>query len=909
MCFAKRLTAVFVALVLAFPMCLCAVASTATVTVSGTYTVDTNVSYSKLSVASGQVSNTVTGYSVAFSPDDGYMPMVFNANAGGVADLKSQYSTATGSKYGYDVVGVINGSFFTTDTGDLVGLNISNGKIVCATAGYVDEVVAFGSDGSMDIVTSNLGYKLYINGNLAEGALRAINKKRQYDTTSPDKIFYYDTSAGTSAGTTVSSYEVICQKQNNGELSVGSTLFAKVVEVKANTYGTSFESDSSVFSDKFVLSVKTDSAYASYLKDLKSGDDIAISVSENNTGAKAVMEKANSAITNVGWLVKDGVDRTRIDETIGTHSVTYEACWSAFGQKADGSYVFFVSGAKFLTYGGVTLRDVADYMMSQGCVNVIRMDGGGSSAMYLKKTSSGSAGYTLSGARSVADSIMIVKKSSVVDSTLVETLKSAITDAKALVAEYPDAEYSALIAQAEQLASSDTPVSGDVRAMISKLSGKDRLAGAIELVSDVNYYDYGEETLVSLRENYEKAKGLLFASDAEASEVQKTASLLISGYNDPLATVISTGCSYTATEPTRTDSFVDDGVRLTDGAKCKSSASAAVYSGWGGASLDPAITVDLGSVAESDVYTVYVASMSSWGIPCPNSLKIEASQNGSEFITVGSSDVVVNRQSDGASGTSRTNYYSFTVRSDTIISARYIRFTVDGNNHTWIDEVEVARSNSSAGTATENPIFINGINEILTEGDCHIFTSGFGTVTSATANHINTVALVLKYSGEGDKYTVSAVETYSDSAPDITLASDELLLACHSDSTIPSSVENASLVSALAVGDAVNVFGITPDSTALPLAPCAAKIVSDDNTGDNEGGDTDEPTEPEYILGDVNGDDTVDSADCLLVKRAVLNNYLLSPEEKQRADANTDTKITLLDYLLIKRITIGTFVI
>ena len=165
----------------------------------------------------------------------------------------------------------------------------------------------------MNIVTSKLDYKLYINGELAENALRGINKKRQYDTTSPEKIFYYDTSAGVSAGTTVSSYEVICQKQNNSELAVGGTLFAKVLEVKSNTYGTKFESSSSAFSDKFVLSVKVGSDYAKYLKDLKSGDDIAIAVSETNASAKSVMENANSVITNVGWLVKNGEDRTRID--------------------------------------------------------------------------------------------------------------------------------------------------------------------------------------------------------------------------------------------------------------------------------------------------------------------------------------------------------------------------------------------------------------------------------------------------------------------------------------------------------------------------------------------------------------------------------------------------------------------
>ena len=115
---------------------------------------------------------------------------------------------------------------------------------------------------------------------------------------------------------------------------------------------------------------------------------------------------------------------------------------------------------------------------------------------------------------------------------------------------------------------------------------------------------------------------------------------------------------------------------------------------------------------------------------------------------------------------------------------------------------------------------------------------------------------------------------------------------------------------ALAVGDSVNVYGITPDSDALPLAPCAARITSDDgeNGGDNGGDDSgDTPTEPDYILGDTNGDSSVDSADVLLVKRAILNNYLLSLEEKQRADINSDSKITFLDYLLVKRITSGTY--
>lgn len=906
MSFVKKLTAFYMAFIMLASCCVFASADTATVTVSGTYTVDTGVSYSKLSVKSGQNSSTVTGYSIEFSPDDGYFPMVFSSNAGDVDNLQTQYSVATG-KYGYDVAGVVNGSFFTTETGNLVGLNISNGRIVCGHSGYTDEVVAFGSDGSMNVVTSCLEYKLFIDGEEIPDAIRYINKKHENDTTYPEKVFYYDTSCGTSSGTAVSGYEVICQKQNNTDLIVGGTLFAKVVEVKENTYGTQFETDSGVQSDKFVLFVKSDSSYAQYLKDLQAGDDIAISVTETNASAREVMENANSAITNVGWLVKDGVDRTRIDETIGTHSVTYEARWTAFGQKEDGSYVFFVSDGTFLSYGGVTLRDVADYMISKGCVNVIRMDGGGSSAMYLKKTSSGSAGYTMSGMRSVADSILIVKKSSAADDTLTNALNSAIESAKATVEAYPDETLSATIAEAEALAASGDIVAGDARKMIIRLSGKDELFDAISLVSGVSYYDYSESALSAIRDNYELARELYFASDADTATVQSVASILKTNYYQPLRTVVSEGKSYTTTAPNRTDgTFDDDGIRLTDGAKCTSAASTNVYSGWS-SGVDPVITVDLGEAVESDSYTVYTCSMSSWGIPLGNSVAVSVSDNGSDWTDIGSCADVTYRQSNGVTGTGRTNYYSFTVKADTVQTARYVKFSVDGNNHTWIDEVEVALTDDSAGSAIENPIYINGINEIITEGDCHVFTSAFGTVTAENANHIYTTNVILKATDEENKYTVKSISVQNGTAEDITLASDEMLLACHSDSTIPSSVANQSLLSALTADDTLYVFGATPESTTLGLAAYARAATEQDEDGgttDGEGGSTDETIET--ILGDVNNDSAVDSLDYVLVKRACYKTYLLSLEEKQRADVDKNAKINAVDYLLIKRITFGT---
>lgn len=844
--FAKRLTAFVIVAVMLATSCVIVNAATASVSVNGTYTVDTGVSYSKLSITSGQNGNTVTGVSLEFDPADGYFPMVFAPYAGSANLLSDYYSVAT-NKYGYDVAGIINGSFFDMDTEQLIGLNISNGRVSCAHSGYSGEVVAFDTDGNMDIVQSCLDYKLFIDGKEVPDAIRYINKRYENDTWGLDKIFYYDTSCGTIADTTVAGYEVVCEKVNNSDLMVGGTLFGKVVSVGTDTYGTKFESDSSKVSNKFVLFVKTDSSYAQYLKDLKAGDDVAIAVNETVADSKAIMEKANSVITNVGWLVKDGVDRTRIDSEIGTHSVTLQARWTAFGQKADGSYVFFTTeGGSTGAGGSVTLRDVADYMISKGCVNVIRMDGGGSSAMYLKKTSAGSAGYAQYSSRDVTDGIMVVKKSSAVDSALVSALNTAIANAKASVAATPNASLSDAIADAEAAVNKGNVVSGDARALIYRLSGKSELFDLALKASGVSFYDYSEETLSKLRADYETAIKLYFAGDATAAQIQSTTASLSANYNNSLATVISVGASYTATTPNRNDTFDDDGSRLTDGSKCIAGASTSAYSGWSSA-VDPVITVDLGSAKKSDVYTVYAGSMSSWGIPKPNGIKVEVSTNGSTWTTVGSSTEVIYRQSDAASGTSKTNYYAFTVKADALQDARFVKFTVDGGNHTWIDEVEVAVSNENAGTAIKNAVYINGVNKGITAGDCHVFTPAFGTITGTAANHNWTTNIILKKSAE-NTYTIKSITSQNGNAPDITLASDEIMLACHNDPGVPASAVNAELLLNAGEGDTMYVYGINADGT---LGVAAYATMDTPEEDDDTTSSTNVALGKDYTLGGV----------------------------------------------------------
>ncbi len=67
-----------------------------------------------------------------------------------------------------------------------------------------------------------------------------------------------------------------------------------------------------------------------------------------------------------------------------------------------------------------------------------------------------------------------------------------------------------------------------------------------------------------------------------------------------------------------------------------------------------------------------------------------------------------------------------------------------------------------------------------------------------------------------------------------------------------------------------------------------------------------DPLQPEYRLGDVNGDDEIDKNDYLLVKRYCFGTAELDETQRLAANVNGDGEIGKEDYLLIKRYCFGT---
>ncbi len=883
---AKRTFALAMCAIMLISCCVFSNAATASVTMTETdghnITSGGEVVWTQYDVYGGNTKHTEEVNILEFNPEDGYIPMVFQNYAGSVSKLSSQYTTAT-TKYGYEVAGIINGSFFGVANSTLTGMAVSNGRLICTHNDFTGEVVAFDSNGKMNVVSSKLEFSVFVNGQELNNSIRYVNKRFETDGWKAGKFYYYDTSCGTTADSDTSGYQILCKKVNNTDLTIGGTLFAEVIEVQKDKPLCKFDTVGEE-SDNFVLYCESTSAYVPYIKDLKAGDDIAIAVNETISASKEIMENANSVITNVGWLVKNGVDQTETNSTVGSHNVnTTYARWTAFGTKPDGTYVFFNSDGAGTGSSdrSISLREVAAAMIKLGCTNVIRMDGGGSTAMYTSNVDgNNNPGYLyVSEDRAVADCILIVKKSSVQDTELNTALKSAIADAKKSVAETPNAKLSEYIKEAEALVAGGIILESDARNMLAKLSGKGELRELIAMASTISYKDYSETVLTALRASYAEALEAYFGSNATAADIAKISAELSGYLENSSYQLLSKGKTYTTTTPDRKDSWDDDGVRLTDGSKSNADAGSNAYSGW---NSPTEITVDLGSVTDSSVYTVYAAAYSSWGISAPSKVEVSVSTDGKTFESVGSATgVVVGNGSNGAV------LYTFTVTLDKAKSARYVKFAMTRvGTHTWIDEVEVGVG-SDSGKTVGDAVEVHGFNQYVYDSNCFIYTPDFGTLTAAKINHKYTCNVILEATDDPSEWTVVSVKKNTGSATDVTLESNQIMIACHNGATSASKISHDILQKAK-VGDTLKFYGIDVANKNIGVAAYIQVM----------GGN-----------GDVNNDGAIDQYDYILVKRHYFETRILTSDEFSRADVNSDGKVDQFDYILIARHYFGTYVI
>lgn len=388
-----------------------------TITSATNRNVATGVTYST-AVFRDIYNNQQKVYALSFNPKSSdYMPYVYSQYSGyGATTINSAVNAE--SKYGLDVVGGVNGSFFSfvgTCCNTYGGVNISDGKIIQGNNNNGPTyMLVFDSEGNSDLVYSKVAYSLSVNGSAWSGALQNIN---MYPYTTGTGIYYYDTSCGNNTDTNTAGVEIVFDKTNNTELTVGGTLKGTVVAKRSYV-----SSGGPVGFNQFVLYVRDSSSYAAGLRALSIGDTVEITTTETITAAKEKMEKASSALVTYGYhIVENGVNVTSSDG-LGDDFNYARAQRTAVGVKANGELIIVTTSGRTSTYPGLNVYELADMLIGLGCVTAVNLDGGGSTQMTAQN-SYGTLEAVYSSSRRVANSLLIAKRPTI-NSTTRNTLAS-----------------------------------------------------------------------------------------------------------------------------------------------------------------------------------------------------------------------------------------------------------------------------------------------------------------------------------------------------------------------------------------------------------------------------------------------------------------------------------------------------
>ena len=814
--------------------------------------------YQITGTAGNTAGKTVPAASVEFKPGE-YIPLAFANNAGWRSQLSTHYSKAN-ERFGYEVVAAMNGTFFNMSNGYLNSMFISNGRVSCAHAGLSDNFVAFMPDGTIKTVKSCLSYRLMIDGVEVPAGLGQINKFNDEGSWN-DKFYYFDVSCGTksdSAECDVNGIELICKKLDGTDLVVGGTMLAEVVEVKKDSKGNKFALDDS--GEYFALFVKNGSSLQKYA-DVEAGASVEIAISETIEESREIMETASSVIASIGWLVKDGVDQTQGDKTIGSHSVTLCTRWTALGIKDDGTVCMFATDN---TDGvsGISMRDVAKNMLELGYNNVIRFDGGGSSSIYVNNTGSGEAGYLVSSSRAISDSLLLVKKSSLENADETARLKEALeAAAETLKTDSANELLKSAYEYAVKAYGEGHPTYGEAAQAVTRLaqvgSSTIELDKAINAADRITYTDYSAAQLSEIYAAYNFAKAVRSTKNATSEVVMKAAEEL----NEAISLFknnIALGKSYTG--DVKQGGYKGN---LTDGVVEGGEYDVETWNGVNERGKDGAVTLDLGKVTDiNGVSTTINSNDDPSSISAISKITIEFSADGKTFTKVA-------ELTDKERLCYDEGHVTIEI-PEAIGKARYIRYgysNVGSVNTNFIMVSEIAAYEGDA--PVEKAGFVSNFNTSILSGMASIFTPDFVTdFAEGTCNIRYAQTAFLEWDAAKQGYKIISFKT-PNGKDEGTLKEGQIALAVH-DSEVAGdpdgSTVNRAYLTAAKVGDYIEFHGIYIDKQTI-VPGSFFKVVSADKFDKTYNGvmgnvsynipttddDPDEP-KPEITGLTVNGD-------------------------------------------------------
>lgn len=274
------------------------------------------------------------------------------------------------------VVGAVNGSFFDMSAKIpmyLISYNnrlINSGIIASGKDQYVNQPIAFGIDklGNPLIDTFTLGLSLTHKANTYE--ISGINKVRNND----NLILYTPENEGGYTNTNPYGMEVIfTSASKNKELAFGDTITGTVSAIKP--YGD--QTNTQVPADGFVLSAHGDKL--AILKAMSIGEEIEIQINIDDKWKDSKYMVASGPMLVNNGKVELGMDpnSSRAKERAPRTAIAIDKTMSK---------VFLVTvDGRNTNSKGMNLTEFAQYLVKVGAYKALNLDGGGSTAMVVRK--------------------------------------------------------------------------------------------------------------------------------------------------------------------------------------------------------------------------------------------------------------------------------------------------------------------------------------------------------------------------------------------------------------------------------------------------------------------------------------------------------------------------------------------
>ena len=294
-------------------------------------------------------------FTLDYQPDGSVQPLVlYGDTLYGKSTVNQVVEYA--QNQGYHVLAAVNSDYFFTGSGIPTGMTIQDGLLVTSDGAW--NAVGFFEDGTAMADTPKLSITLTTEDG-DEYPIYALNNVR-----TSEGIYLYTDAFDYCTRTTAEGTEVVLELgRRNNQLKIGKKVEATVASIDRTT-------NTEITDDTLVLSLTANNKLGLDLASiLEEGDEVTIRAATPDERWKDVVWATGGG--NI--LVRDGV-------ITADANVSGREPRTLLGVREDGSFlVLECDGRQSAVSSGLTLPEAAQMMLDQDCIQVINLDGGGSS--------------------------------------------------------------------------------------------------------------------------------------------------------------------------------------------------------------------------------------------------------------------------------------------------------------------------------------------------------------------------------------------------------------------------------------------------------------------------------------------------------------------------------------------------